>query len=133
MNNEIQSRIAQLVEAGWTLAAIADELGVKPDTVENWRPGRRNPTNAKAILAMLEKVLKIKRIPKQRRYAKGSRQMTKFKITYQCPNPNCGYQDTADIEARSEAAAWKTRWTPCPADELSGDMSPTTVKEINRK
>jgi len=74
MNNEVQSRIAQLVEKGWTLAAIADELGVKPDTVENWRAGRRNPTNAKAVLAMLDRVLKKKRIPKQRRYAKGSRQ-----------------------------------------------------------
>ena len=73
MNSEIQSRIAQLVERGWTLAAIADELGVKPDTVENWRAGRRNPTNAKAILAMLDKLLKKKRIPKKKRYAHGSR------------------------------------------------------------
>lgn len=74
MNNEIQSRIAQLVEKGWTLASIADELGVTSDTVENWRAGRRNATNAKAISAMLDKLLKKKRIPKQRRYAKGSRQ-----------------------------------------------------------
>ena len=73
MINEIQSRIAQLVEKGWTLAAIADELGVKPDTVENWRAGRRNPTNAKAILAMLDKVLEKKRIPKRKRYEQGSR------------------------------------------------------------
>ena len=73
MINEIQSRIAQLVEKGWTLAAIADELGVKPDTVENWRAGRRNPTNAKAILAMLDKVLEKKRIPKKKRYEQGSR------------------------------------------------------------
>jgi len=74
MNNEIQLRIGQLVEKGWTLAAIADELGVTSDTVEHWRAGRRNPTNAKAVLAMLDKVLEKKRIPKQRRYAKGSRQ-----------------------------------------------------------
>lgn len=74
MNNEIQSRIAQLVDRGWTLAAIADELGVTSDTVELWKAGRRNPTNAKAVLAMLDKVLEKKRIPKQRRYAKGSRQ-----------------------------------------------------------
>ena len=74
MNSEIQSRIAQLVERGWTLAAIADEFGVKPDTVENWRAGRRNATNAKAISAMLDKLLEKKRIPKRRRYARGSRQ-----------------------------------------------------------
>ena len=74
MNSEIQSKIAQLVERGWTLAAIADELDITSDTVEHWRAGRRNPTNAKAVLTMLDKVLKKKRIPKQRRYAKGSRQ-----------------------------------------------------------
>lgn len=73
MNSEIQSKIAELVEKGWTLAAIADELGVTSDTVELWRAGKRNPTNAKAVLLMLDKVLKKKRIPKQRRYAKGSR------------------------------------------------------------
>lgn len=74
MNDEIQSKIAQLVERGWALAAIADELGVTSDTVEHWRAGRRNPTNAKAVLAMLNKVLEKKRIPKKKRYAKGSRQ-----------------------------------------------------------
>lgn len=74
MNSEVQSKIAQLVERGWTLAAIADELGVTSDTVELWKAGRRNPTNAKAVLAMLDGVSKKKRIPKQRRYTKGSRQ-----------------------------------------------------------
>ena len=73
MNNEVQSRLAQLVKKGWTLAAIADELGVTSDTVELWRAGKRNPTNAKAVLLMLDRVLKKKRIPKQKRYAKGSR------------------------------------------------------------
>jgi len=73
MNTEIQSIITQLTEKGWTLAAIADELGVTSDTVELWRAGKRNPTNAKGILLMLDKVLKKKRIPKKRRYAHGSR------------------------------------------------------------
>lgn len=73
MANEIQSKIGQLVEKGWTLAAIADELGVTSDAVELWKAGRRNPTNAKAVLLMLDKVSEKKRIPKQRRYAKGSR------------------------------------------------------------
>lgn len=73
MNNEVQSRIAQLATRGWTLAAVADELGVTSDTVEHWRAGRRNPTNAKAVLAMLDKMSEKKRIPKKRRYAKGSR------------------------------------------------------------
>lgn len=73
MNSEIQLKIAKLLEKGWTLAAIADELGVTSDTVELWRAGKRNPTNAKGILLMLDEVLKKKRIPKEKRYAKGSR------------------------------------------------------------
>ena len=72
MNTDIQLKIAELVDKGWTLAAIADELGVTSDTVELWRAGKRNPTNAKAVLLMLDKVLKKKRIPKKKRYAKGS-------------------------------------------------------------
>lgn len=68
MINEIQSKIGQLVDKGWTLAAIADELGVTSDTVELWKAGKRNPTNAKAVLLMLDKVLGKKRIPKKKRY-----------------------------------------------------------------
>lgn len=71
--NEIQAKIAQLEEKGWTLASIADELEVTPDTVENWRANRRNATNAKGMLIMLDNLLKKKRIPKKKRYAKGSR------------------------------------------------------------
>jgi IS30 family transposase len=74
MNSKIQSKIAELVDKGWTLAAIADELGVTSDTVELWRAGKRNPTNAKGILLMLGRVSAKKRIPKRKRYAKGSRQ-----------------------------------------------------------
>ncbi len=73
MTSEIQSKIAELTEKGWTLAAIADELGVTPDTVELWKAGKRSPTNAKGILLMLDKVSEKKRIPKRKRYAKGSR------------------------------------------------------------
>ncbi len=71
--NEIQAKIAQLQEKGWTLAAIADELGVTSDTVEHWRAGRRNATNAKGMLIILDELLLRKRIPKKKRYAKGSR------------------------------------------------------------
>ena len=74
MNKEVQSRIIRLVEKGWTFAAIADELGVTSDTVELWKAGKRNPTNSKAILVLLNTVLEKKRIPKKRRYAEGSRQ-----------------------------------------------------------
>ena len=73
MNSEIQSKIAELLRKGWTLAAIADELGVTSDAVELWKAGKRNPTNAKAIFLMLDRLLEKKRIPKKKRYAKGSR------------------------------------------------------------
>lgn len=76
---EIQSRISELVERGWTLAAIADELGVTSDTVELWKAGKRKPTNERGILLMLDKVAEKKRIPKKRRYAPGSRQGRKAK------------------------------------------------------
>jgi len=75
MNSDIQVKITQLVEKGWTLAAIADELGVTSDTVELWNAGKRNPTNAKGVLLMLNRVLNKKRIPKKKRYAKNSRKI----------------------------------------------------------
>jgi transcriptional regulator len=77
MNKEIQAKIDQLVEKGWTLAAIADELGITSDTVELWKAGKRNPTNAKGVLLMLNRVSNKKRIPKRKRYAKGSRSINR--------------------------------------------------------
>jgi len=79
MNTEIQSRIAQLADKGWTLAAIADELGVTALTVALWKAGKRHPTNVKSVLLMLDKILEKKRIPKKRRYAKGSRQRAQIR------------------------------------------------------
>jgi transcriptional regulator with XRE-family HTH domain len=66
--NEVQKRIAELQEKGWTLAALADELEVTPNAVEKWKAGDRQPTNAKAIYAMLDKIADRRRIPKKRRY-----------------------------------------------------------------
>ena len=68
--NEVQSKIAELQQKGWTLAALADELGVTPNAVEKWKAGDRRPSNGKAILTLLEQIAKRKRIPKQRRYVK---------------------------------------------------------------
>ena len=68
--NGVQTRIAQLQEKGWTLAAIADELEVTTNAVEKWKAGDRNPSNQKATLVFLDKLLERKRIPKRRRYRK---------------------------------------------------------------
>lgn len=66
--NDIQSRIAQLQNKGWTLAALADELDITPNAIEKWKSGDRNPSNTKAVLTLLDQILKRKRIPKKRRY-----------------------------------------------------------------
>lgn len=65
--NAVQEKIAGLEQNGWTLAAIADELGVSYNAVQKWKVGDRNPNNAKAVLAVLEALSKRKRIPKRRR------------------------------------------------------------------
>ena len=74
----IQEKIASLQlpnERGkkWTLAALADELGLKVNTLEKWKAGQRRPANEKAVLEMLGRVAQMKRIPKERRYVNGRR------------------------------------------------------------
>ena len=68
VQSEVQDRIAELQEKGWTLAALAGELGVTVNAVEKWKAGDRNPSNARAILVLLDQLIKRKRIPKKRRY-----------------------------------------------------------------
>lgn len=68
----IQAKLAVLQEKKWTLAALADRLGQSVSTLEKWKNGERNPANEKAVLEMLERLMKRKP-PKQRRYVKGSR------------------------------------------------------------
>lgn len=68
--NEIQNKIAELQEKGWTLAALADELEVTPNAIEKWKAGDRNPSNLKAILNLLDQLNRQKRIPKKKRYLK---------------------------------------------------------------
>ncbi len=79
--NDVQAKIAQLQEKGWTLAAIADEVGVAHNTVEKWKANDRYPRPDKPILDALGQLSKWKRIPKKRRYAKGSRRTTILKET----------------------------------------------------
>lgn len=66
--NDIQIKIKELQEKGWTLAALADELGVTVNAVEKWKAGDRYPSNAKAVLTLLDQIAKRKWIPKKRRY-----------------------------------------------------------------
>lgn len=68
--NDIQIKIKELQEKGWTLAALADELEVTVNAVEKWKAGDRQPSNSKATLALIDQIAKRKRIPKKRRYNK---------------------------------------------------------------
>ena len=65
--NDVQLLLANLKEEGWTLSAIADEMGVSRNAVDRWRSGSRYPDNAKAVVRMLED-LSQHRAPKKRRY-----------------------------------------------------------------
>jgi len=66
--NEVQTKIAELQDNGWTIAALADELGITINAVEKWKAGDRQPRNAKAVFTLLDQIAIRKRIPKKRRY-----------------------------------------------------------------
>jgi len=70
--NEVQTRIAALQEKGWTLTAIADEVGLTVNAIEKWKAGVHSPQ--KATLAFLDQLLARKRIPKKRRYHREKKQ-----------------------------------------------------------
>ena len=71
--NDVQERLTQLRARGWTLASLADELGMSRRGIGGWQSGERSPENVKAVLMALDALLKRKRIPKQRRYGSGGR------------------------------------------------------------
>jgi len=72
MNNaEVQSKLTELLQKGWTLANIAREIGQAKGTVESWNQGKRSPANLQSVLASLDKLDKIKRIPKKKIYSIG--------------------------------------------------------------
>ena len=71
--NGVQLSLTNLRIKGWTLAAIADELEVTKNAVEKWNAGDRTPANRKSTLEHLDRLLLRRRIPKQRRYAKGNK------------------------------------------------------------
>ena len=66
--NEVQAKLAELQAKKWTLAAIADEAKVAVNTVEKWKAGTHQPANSRAMLMLLDELLRRNRVPKQRRY-----------------------------------------------------------------
>jgi altronate dehydratase len=69
-NTEVQAKLLELQQKGWTLANIARRLRQATRTVESWNQGKRAPANLQSVLASLDKLDKIKRIPKKKIYTK---------------------------------------------------------------
>ena len=70
--NDVQEKLLELKDRGWTMAAIADELDVSHMTVFRWQKGMRKAENSRSVLHMLDTLMKRKRIPKQRRRVSSS-------------------------------------------------------------
>lgn len=65
-NDEVQAKLNELRQKGWTLASIGREIGQAIRTVESWNQGKRSPANLQPVLASLDGLLKRKRIPKKK-------------------------------------------------------------------
>ncbi len=68
--NDVQEILEELSGNGWSRAAIADEVGTHRETVSRWGSGQYYPENAKAVLVVLNMLLKRK-APPRRRYPEG--------------------------------------------------------------
>jgi len=73
MDDDVQAKLVELQEKGWTLANIARALELSPVTVESWKAGTRSPANLQSVLASLDQLAKRKRIPPRKVYLKNSR------------------------------------------------------------
>ena len=65
---EIQELLAQLQAKGWTIAAIADELGMVRHSVAGWKSGKHEPANSRVVAATLAQLSSRRRVPPKRRY-----------------------------------------------------------------
>ena len=68
--NEVQKRIELLKSRNWTLAAIADEVGVSYRGISSWQSGERYPSNEKLVMMALDGLVS-KKPPPKRRYPEG--------------------------------------------------------------
>jgi len=73
VNQAVRYRLTELRLKGWTLANIARKLELSPVTIESWSAGTRSPANPKSVLESLERLAKLKRIPKRRPCSGGNR------------------------------------------------------------
>lgn len=60
----VEQGLAQLEEQGWTLAAVADELGMNWLAVYRWRDGTRTPENPQFVLNKIEELAQYRPAPR---------------------------------------------------------------------
>ena len=65
--NDVQEKLLELKDRGWTMAAIADELDVSHMAVFRWQKGMRKAENSRSVLHMLDTLMKRRKVPKRRR------------------------------------------------------------------
>ena len=64
--DEIIQKIEELRVKGWTLASVADELGVHRDTAYGWIARGHSPANPKLVSRALEGLRDCKPPPRRR-------------------------------------------------------------------
>ena len=70
--NDVQIKLLDLKDRGWTMRAIADELAVSHITVYRWQKGMRKAENSRSVVHMLDTLIERKRIPKRKRRGSNS-------------------------------------------------------------
>ncbi len=64
--NEAQTKLQELQVKGWTVAALADELGIRDNTVRRWIWGVHQPEHPKLVIEKLDTLMKRKPPPRRR-------------------------------------------------------------------
>jgi IS30 family transposase len=64
---QIQIAIQNLESKGWTVAAIADAMGVRWQTIYRWKRGANSPASEAAVVLLLSTLEGRKEVPKRRR------------------------------------------------------------------
>ena len=67
---ELQVKITGLLDGGWTLQALADELKVHRSSLYEWREGKHSPAHPGFVVMALD-ALAGKPPPAKRRYPEG--------------------------------------------------------------
>ncbi len=65
MPEDAKEVLARLQAKGWTIAAIADAMGLSRYALDKWKSGERNPSHQVLVVAALKKLETQKRIPKR--------------------------------------------------------------------